>query len=194
METAGKQAAGDATGARPGIPGPLWFFSNVLEISAGLMLVAICLIVLGGVFFRYFLHIGLGWTEEAARYLQVWMTFFGATIAVKRWAHFQLTIVNQWIPDWARRYTRIFAIVVVILLSVVMVKNGIDITRVSWDQSSPIMDWNIGYLYLVVPVSGVLMILFSVRHLVDAVRGRTSGPDEPGAHAVAPASMPAGTE
>ena len=34
------------------------------------MLVAICAIVFAGVFFRYFLHIGLGWTEELARFLR----------------------------------------------------------------------------------------------------------------------------
>src|SRR5574340_78376 len=54
-----------------------WSLRNPLEILAGAMLVAICAIVFAGVFFRYFLQIGLGWTEEAARYLQVWMTFVG---------------------------------------------------------------------------------------------------------------------
>ena len=193
MDTQNKPVSG-APPHPKGIPGPLWFFRNSLEIAAGLMLVAICLIVFGGVFFRYFLHIGLGWTEEAARYLQVWMTFVGATIAVKRWTHFQLTIVNQWIPERARRYTLIFAILVVIALGVVMVWNGIDITRVSWDQTSPMMSWNIGYLYLVVPVSGVLMILFALRHLVDAIRGQPLGPAGSHFHNAAPASMPAGTE
>lgn len=144
--------------------------ANSLEILAGAMLVAICLIVFAGVFFRYFLHIGLGWTEELSRYLQVWMTFIGATVAVKRWSHFQLTIVDQIIPEGARRYTRIAAIVVVMVLAAIMIRHGIDITRVSWNQSSPYMDWNIGYLYLVVPISGVLMELFAIGHLVRAVR------------------------
>lgn len=149
-----------------------WLFANSLEILAAAMLVAICFIVFAGVFFRYFLHIGLGWTEELARYLQVWMTFIGATVAVKRWSHFQLTIVNQFVPDAAQRFTRTFAIVVVMVLAGIMIKNGLDITRVSWNQSSPYMDWNIGYLYLVVPVSGVLMELFALRHLIDVMRNR----------------------
>ena len=100
---------------------PRFYLRNSLEIFAASMLVAICVIIFVGVFCRYFLHIGLGWTEEAARYIQVWLTFVGATVAVKRWAHFQLTIVNQWIPDGMRRYTRIFAILVVIVLAVVLI-------------------------------------------------------------------------
>lgn len=148
----------------------IWLFKNGLEMLAAAMLVAICLIVFGGVFFRYFLHIGLGWTEEAARYLQVWMTFIGATVAVKRWSHFQLTILNQVIPAGARRFTRVFAILVVMLLAAIMIKNGIEITQITWTQTSPMMSWNIGYLYLVVPVSGALMELFAFRHLLGALR------------------------
>jgi len=149
------------------------------------MLVAICLIVFVNVFFRYFLHIGLGWTEELARYLQVWMTFLGATVAVKRWAHFQLTIVDQVIPRPLRRFTRLFAILVVLTLAAIMINHGIDITRVTWNQTSPVLQWPIGYLYLLAPVCGVLMAFFALQHLVRAVRGEPDGPSG-GAHGAVP--------
>lgn len=144
---------------------------NWLEALCAAMLVAICVVVFAGVFFRYFLHIGLGWTEEAARYLQVWMTFAGATVAVKRWGHFQLTIINQWIPPGAQRLTQVFAVLVVATLAGVMVVYGIDITRVGWNQTSPIMSWRIGYLYLVAPVSGVLMLGYCAMHLRGLLHG-----------------------
>lgn len=139
------------------------------------MLVAICAIVFAGVFFRYFLHIGLGWTEELARFLQIWMTFVGATVAVKRWAHFQLTLVQRWMPAGAVRYLRLFAIAAVMALAFMLVKNGYDITRVTWNQASPVMGWRIGWLYAVAPASGLLMLVFCVRHLVAVFRG---GPAE----------------
>ena len=152
----------------------LWTVRNSLEIFVGAMLVAICVIVFAGVFFRYFLHIGLGWTEEAARYLQIWMTFVGATIAVKRWSHFQLMLINERIPQRWRRATRVFALAVVMALAMVMIINGAEITEISWEQTSPIMSWSFGYLYLVVPVSGVLILGFAIRHLVDALRGEVA--------------------
>ena len=163
--------------------GPVaWLADNTLELAAAAMLVTICVIVFAGVFFRYFLHIGLGWTEELARYLQVWMTFVGATVAVKRWAHFQLTIVDQLMPLSARRFTRVFGILVVMTLAGIMIKHGIDITRVTWNQSSPVLGWPIGYLYLMAPVCGVLMEIYALQHLLRVWRGE---PDQPpgGAHA-----------
>ena len=153
-----------------------WSVSNSLEVCAAAMLVTICVIVFAGVFFRYFLHIGLGWTEELSRYLQIWMTFIGATVAVKRWSHFQLTIINQWIPASAHAFTRVFSILIVMTLAGILIKHGIDITRVSWNQTSPIMSWNFGYLYMVVPVSGVLMEVFAAQQLIAALRGETPPP------------------
>jgi len=172
-----------ATSPSRGPAGPAaWLADNFLELTAAAMLVMICVIVFAGVFFRYFLQIGLGWTEELARYLQVWMTFVGATVAVKRWAHFQLTIVDQVIPRGARRFTRIFGILVVMTLAGIMIKHGIEITRVTWNQSSPVLGWPIGYLYLLAPVCGVLMEIYALQHLVRAWRG---APEEPpgGPHA-----------
>jgi TRAP-type C4-dicarboxylate transport system permease small subunit len=168
-----------------------WIIANTLETLCGAMLVAICVIVFSNVFFRYFLHIGLGWTEELARYLQVWMTFLGATVAVKRWSHFQLTIVDQVIPAGVRRYTRIFAILVVMTLAAMMVKHGIDITRFTWNQTSPVLGWPIGYLYLMSPVCGVLMMLYALGHLVRAWR---EGPPPPSHGYVAPAAVPGPVE
>ena len=78
-------------------------FTGVLKIAlqwtAALMLLSIVLIVLSNVFFRYFLHIGWGWTEEAARFLLIAMTFVAAAIAVKDWGHFRLLLIEKWIPE-----------------------------------------------------------------------------------------------
>ncbi len=150
--------------------GLAWAVANSLEIALAVMLVAICAIVFAGIFFRYFLQIGLGWTEELSRFLQIWLTFIGATVGVKRWAHFQLALVQRWVPPAAIRYLRMLAIISVVALAAVLVKYGTDITRVTWNQSSPVLGWPIGYLYLIAPVSGVLMIGFCVRHFAAALR------------------------
>jgi TRAP-type C4-dicarboxylate transport system permease small subunit len=56
-------------------------------------------------------------------------------------------------------------------LSAALVRFGVDLARISWNQTSPMMDWSMGYLYLIVPVSGAFMFLFALRHLVDLLNG-----------------------
>jgi TRAP-type transport system small permease protein len=142
-----------------------------LQWIAALMLLAIVLIVLSNVFFRYFLHIGLGWTEEAARFLLIAMTFVAAAIAVKDWGHFRLLLIEKWIPKSLQRPVQLFAVLVVFAMSVILIRYGIAIANISWFQTSPTMEWSMGYLYLVVPASGVVMCLFALEHFIDVLRG-----------------------
>lgn len=144
----------------------------LLQYLSGAMLLSIVLLVLSNVFFRYFLHIGLGWTEEAARFLLIALTFTAAAAAVKEWGHFQLLIVTQWVPRRFHRLIQGFAVLVVLTMSAILVRYGIDITRLSWFQTSPTMEWSMGYLYLLVPVSGALMFVFALEHLVNISRGK----------------------
>lgn len=136
------------------------------------MLLAIVLIVLSNVFFRYFLHIGLGWTEEAARFLLIGMTFVAATAAVKQWGHFQLLVIKNWLPKQYHRVIQYFAVFVVLLMSTILVRHGISIAQISWYQTSPTMDWSMGYLYSMVPICGAIMFVFALEHLFDLMRGR----------------------
>jgi TRAP-type transport system small permease protein len=144
-----------------------------LQWIAASMLLAIVLIVLANVFFRYFLHIGLGWTEEAARFLLIAMTFIAAAIAVKEWGHFRLLLITRWIPERQQRYVQLFAVLVVVAMSAILIRYGIAIAKVSWFQTSPTMEWSMGYLYLIVPGSGMVMCLFAVEHFFAVLCGQS---------------------
>ena len=142
-----------------------------LQWTAALMLLAIVLIVLSNVFFRYFLHIGLGWTEEAARFLLIGMTFVAAAVAVKDWGHFRLLLITKWIPEKQQRFVQLIAVLIVVAMSLILIRYGIAIANVSWFQTSPTMEWSMGYLYLIVPASGAIMALFALEHLFEVLRG-----------------------
>jgi TRAP-type C4-dicarboxylate transport system permease small subunit len=153
-----------------------------LQGLAAVMLLAIVLIVLLNVILRYFFHIGLGWTEEAARFLLIGITFVAAAAAVKEWGHFRLLIATRWMSARVLLAVQIFAILVVLAMAAILVRYGIAITLVSWAQTSPTMEWKMGYLYSIVPVSGAFMAIFALEHLWNALRGKSSLPLQGAAH------------
>ena len=59
----------------------------VLEQILGVIIAALALIVIAAVFFRYVLSNSLSWTDEAAGFLLVWVTFLGAITALERGKH-----------------------------------------------------------------------------------------------------------
>jgi TRAP-type C4-dicarboxylate transport system permease small subunit len=48
----------------------------------------------------------------------------------------------------------------------------------NWTSLSPAMGVPIAWVQLILPIFGVLATLFSIAHLVDLMRGRTSEGDE----------------
>ncbi len=136
------------------------------------MLIAIVLLVFLNVVLRYFFHIGLGWTEEAARFLLIGMTFVAAAAAVKEWGHFRLLVATKWMPAKALKWVQMFSILAVIAMSAILVRYGIAIAQVSWQQTSPELEWQMGYIYTVVPVTGAIMLVFALEHLWNAIHGR----------------------
>lgn len=59
---------------------------------------ALALVVGVQFFTRYVLNDSIGWTEEIARYLLIGVTFFGATIAVRKNTHISVEFFYRYLP------------------------------------------------------------------------------------------------
>ena len=58
--------------------------------------------------FRYILNLPLSWTEELARYLQIWLTIIGGIWATRNQKHIKITSLTDRIPNKYRNvYTNI---------------------------------------------------------------------------------------
>jgi TRAP-type transport system small permease protein len=71
-------------------------------------LVFIIFWVLGGVVFlqfftRYVLNDSYAWTEEIARYLLIWVTFFGLFMVVRKQSNVAVEVFYRWMPIPLRR-------------------------------------------------------------------------------------------
>ena len=130
------------------------------ERLLGILLV-ICFVVLVvdvvlGVFWRYVLSSPIGWTEELATFLMVWLVFLGSTYAY---------LLNSHLDPDVKRLINVFAHTLVLLFSIgVFVYGGVIlfIERLFTGQLMPTLGIRKAWFYLSVPVSGVLFIVFSL--------------------------------
>ena len=76
------------------------------------------MLVLVTVFFRYVLGMGIGWSDELARYINIWVALFGASIAFKYGDHVGIEFFRNFLPDKA---LRIFKFLVQVLVFVFMI-------------------------------------------------------------------------
>jgi TRAP-type C4-dicarboxylate transport system permease small subunit len=116
-------------------------------------------VVLLGVFTRYVLNDPLPWTEEAARYALIWLSWLGGGIALRRGAHIAVEFLLDAIPSaparavvlFAGRAAAIFFLAICVWYGIVLVQ------RVSF-QSTIALGISMQLPYASVPVGSLLMI------------------------------------
>ena len=144
---------------------------RLLEWLTIAIFAALVLDVLWGVVSRYVLG---RWTEELAIYLLVWVSLLGATLAFRDRAHLGVDYFVGKLDPAARRLAAVIAEVAVILFAGFgLVYGGTMLVSETLrsGQLTPAMGWKIGYLYSVVPLSGLFIVAFSIENLLS---GRTT--------------------
>jgi TRAP-type C4-dicarboxylate transport system permease small subunit len=146
-------------------------FKTVLDS----VLVAVCvslfallvLLVTWQVFTRLVLSAPSVWSEEAARYVFVWLSLVGVSIATGEKADVAIDYFVQKAPLGAQRVLEVVAYLGTLTFAVVvMVWGGWTNAHQTWDQANPVLPVSAGVLYLAVPVAGVLFTFYLLYHLV----------------------------
>jgi TRAP-type C4-dicarboxylate transport system permease small subunit len=151
-----------------------------LKVLGGLLIIfftALVLDVVLGVFMRYALSSPLGWTEELATFLMVWLVFLGSAYAYLSNSHLGIDLLERQLDPGARRLMNGFTHLMVLACSLgIFIYGGGMLFLERWDsgQLMPTLGIKKAWFYLSVPVSGVLMCVFAVEKLVDYQEGEES--------------------
>jgi len=143
--------------------------SGMLQVLAVIVMTCLVLDVVWGVFTRYALGEQAKWTEELARFLLIWVSLLGGAVAYRNREHlgidFLVTKLDSSVYDGTKLFTEILSCVVVF---VVLIVGGIQLvaSSLSLGRPTPALGWQMGFVYLVIPITGVLMFLFSLEFIV----------------------------
>lgn len=130
------------------------------------LFVAILLVMVLQVAFRYVLNAPLTWTEELARYLYIWACWLGAPVALRRGNHIAIAFVSDRVP---RGVGRIIAVVTqaaaLVFLSQLTIQGSIlTVKSHSVEAITLPIPWSA--IYVAAPFSAVLMILETARAML----------------------------
>lgn len=135
------------------------------------LLILLCVMMFAvvgfNVFSRYVLNSSLGWADELARFIFIWVSFLGAVVAYQKNEHIGLDfVVNRVASKKARQVLRLIGELLVLLVLVCLVYYGW-IVAISATNVSPALYIPMWIVYIVVPLSGLLMVLINVGKLKD---------------------------
>jgi TRAP-type C4-dicarboxylate transport system permease small subunit len=138
--------------------------SSLFELLATVFLGGVLATVVLQVFFRYVAHVAVPWTEEATRYLGIWMVFMGAVAAVAQGSHIAVTVLVEQLPQGGRRVLDRLASLTVLGFLLIVFLGSLQLIRLNWEQQAVTFPVSVVALYVAVAVfSGVSLLILAGR-------------------------------
>ena len=114
------------------------------------------------VIMRYIFNSPLTWAEEIIGVLMIYFGLIGGSFGIYYGIHISLEIfVERFIKKWDR-YIRIFEIVIYLFFAFIEVVYGVQIMKLTVFQVLPATGFPVRYTYIALPISGVIMIIYSI--------------------------------
>ncbi len=147
--------------------------NRLVELFVAAMGMSMATIVGVQVFSRYALNHSLFWSEEAARYLLVWLTFLGASVAYRRKAHPAIELLAARSGGTVKKVAQVLVHLASAALFVVMIVGG---SRFAWFirlQISPALAIPKWIVLAIIPVSGAVLLVHCLAFLAQELGGES---------------------
>lgn len=137
--------------------------NKVLETILAILVAVMVLGCIWQVATRFILNNPSKYTEEFLRYTLIWLTMLGVPYAYGQERHLSINIITRTFTEKGCLKLKLFIEVLITVLSVfVMIGGGWLVTANSAGQISPAMQLPMQVYYICIPLSGILMVVYSL--------------------------------
>lgn len=149
------------------------FLQYLLTALVGLLVIPVTLQIASrytGLIPRYI------WTEEAARFLFIWIVMIGASIAVREGSHFTVDVLPRATSRWSSLVARLVVDLSYLGLATVFVVSGYRYAEFGYRQTSELTGINMVAIHVVFLVAGVTWVMFVLEQWLRRPRGTEAAP------------------
>jgi tripartite ATP-independent transporter DctM subunit len=166
--TAGPPTSAAPASARP----PRWWtrlelgLTSAVRVATAALLLAIVLVIVWQVTARYIPNLRVPrWTEEISLILMVWLAMLGSGLAVRAGEHLSVDVLTRQLPMRARRWLERIVWLGVAGFGGYLVLFGIELAQRTMRQTMSATQLPVGWMYLGIPVGGLLIAFYSIRNM-----------------------------
>lgn len=142
---------------------------RILEAALVLLFFTLFVCVIIQVFTRYVMNDPAVFTEEASRFAIIWLSLLGTAYACGKLEHMAYTMLPEKLSGAKlTAHMRSVALIVLLFGVSVMVYGGgkLVLRALQFEQLSATLAVPMGYVYLCIPISGVLIVFYQILILV----------------------------
>ena len=149
-------------------------YCRVLEGIIALALAIMVLLVFGNVVLRYAFSSGITVSEEASRWLFVWLTFLGAIVALKVHAHLGSDMVVSRLPVAGKKACLVLGHVLMLYITWLLFEGSLAQAKINWDVEAPVTGASVAIFYSAGVVFAVSAAVILLRDLWRVLSGQLS--------------------
>jgi len=145
----------------------------LLRWGSSTCLVGLLIIICAVVFVRFVPITSMGWTDEVVELAFAWMVFLCAAGLWRQKTHFRVEVITDWLGgSKAGRVLQILLSVISLVFFLVFTYEG-GLLAIKATDRSPIFEFPKTLWYMSIPISGVIMLAYTIRDLCLLFRGRS---------------------
>ena len=150
---------------------------KVLEAFLVLSLALMVLMVFGNVVLRYGFNSGITVSEEASRWLFVWMTFMGAVVALNEHGHLGTDFLVARLPAWGKKLCLGVGYALMLFICVLICRGAWEQTKIGWSATSAAMEVSMAWFFVVGVVFAILGGIIILRDFLKLLTGQLNDVD-----------------
>lgn len=141
-------------------------FDVTLNSILALCVLTITVLCLSQIFARFVINSSISWSDEACRYLFVITVSLGAGVCVRDRCLIAVDLIPQKLNGTAKFYYGIFLNLLVLCIAYVLLVYGYQFAQMNMKQLSSSTHIPMGIVYMVLSLSGLLIMISTLRNIV----------------------------
>lgn len=149
----------------------------VLSFASALIFAAMVVIGTYQIVTRFVFNSPSTVSEELLTYSFTWMALLATAYVFGKRDHMRMGFLADKFSDGVQKILSILAEVLIMLLAgAVMIYGGFTIVQLTMTQSTASLGIPMGVVYTIIPISGILIVVYSVLNIIDLVTGQAAEP------------------
>ncbi len=140
--------------------------SSLILTIASIGLIVMTMIITWQIFDRYVLNDTPNWSERLSIFLLNWYVFLGVAVGVHEDFHLGLVFLREKTNGIYKILINNFIYLAVVIFAGYMFYYGIILMQQTWSHTIPALGISTAYSYLPIPISALLIVIFSIQHLI----------------------------
>lgn len=150
--------------------GLIQYINTAIKWLLAIMMMLIASLTFYQIVMRYVFNNAPSWSEEMVRFLFIWCTFIAAAIGIREHIHIGVDVFVKLLPQKLISVTELLVNLGIIVFSIFIIKYGWITTLMIRGQLSPALGIPMNWIYLSVPVMGLLLLFYCSLEILTALK------------------------